>query len=144
MGSSRTHVRSVVALRTSTPLTNGKQGRGPGVPPLHAFLRDRRHALGKNDDNYCYLPLYVFCGRHLLLARQRRPNVAGSDGAVAEMARIVAQIRRKWPRVRIVLRGDSGFSTDPLMRWCEANRVDYVFGLARNSRLEVALAQQTT
>jgi hypothetical protein len=93
-------------------------------------------------DNYCYLPLYVFCGRHLLLARQRRANVAGSDGAVAEMARIVAQIRRKWPRVRIVLRGDSGFSTDPLMRWCEANRVDYVFGLARNSRLEAALAKQ--
>src|SRR5215204_851052 len=69
-------------------------------------------------DNYCYLPLYVFCGRHLLLARQRRANVAGSEGAVAEVARIVAQIRRKWPRVRIVLRGDSGFSTDPLMRWC--------------------------
>jgi hypothetical protein len=94
-------------------------------------------------DNYCYLPLYVFCGRHLLLARQRRANVAGSEGAVAEVARIVAQIRRKWPRVRIVLRGDSGFSTDPLMRWCEANRVDYVFGLARNSRLETALAEQS-
>ena len=94
-------------------------------------------------DNYCYLPLYVFCGRHLLLARQRRANLAGSDGAVAEMARIVAQIRGKWPRVRIVLRGDSGFSTDPLMRWCEENRVDYVFGLARNSRLEAALSRQT-
>jgi hypothetical protein len=93
-------------------------------------------------DKYCYLPLYVFCGRHLLLARQRRANVAGSDGAIAELARIVAQIRRKWPRVRIVLRGDSGFSTDPLMQWCEANRVDYVFGLARNSRLEAALAEQ--
>jgi hypothetical protein len=93
-------------------------------------------------DNYCYLPLYVFCGRHLLLARQRRANVAGSDGAVAEMARIVAQIHRKWPRVRIVLRGDSGFCNDPLMRWCEENRVDYVFGLARNSRLEAALATQ--
>ena len=93
-------------------------------------------------DNYCYLPLYVFCGRHLLLARQRRANVAGSDGAVAEVARIVAQVRRKWPRVRIVLRGDSGFSNDPLMQWCEGNRVDYVFGLARNSRLEAALASQ--
>jgi hypothetical protein len=93
-------------------------------------------------DNYCYLPLYVFCGRHLLLARQRRANVAGSDGAIAAMACIVAQIRRKWPRVRIVLRGDSGFSTDPLMQWCEANRVDYVFGLARNSRLEAKLAEQ--
>ena len=94
-------------------------------------------------DEYCYLPLYVFCGRHLLLARQRRANVAGSDGAVEEMARIAAQIRRKWRRVRIILRGDSGFANEPLMRWCEANRVDYVFGLARNSRLEAALGEQS-
>lgn len=91
-------------------------------------------------DEYCYLPLYVFCGRHLLLARQRRANVAGSDGAIEEMARI-AQIRRKWPRVRIILRGDSGFTNEPLMRWCEEHRVDYVFGLARNSRLEAALGE---
>ena len=93
-------------------------------------------------DEFCYLPLYVFCGRHLLLARQRRANVAGSDGAVEEMARIIARIRRKWRWVRIILRGDSGFANDPLMRWCEANRVDYVFGLARNSRLEAALGNQ--
>jgi hypothetical protein len=84
----------------------------------------------------------VFCGRHLLLARQRRANVAGSDGAVEEMARIVAQIRQRWPRVRIILRADSGFSNDELMGWCEANRVDYVFGLARNRRLEAALVDQ--
>jgi len=84
----------------------------------------------------------VFCGRHLLLARQRRANAAGSEGAVEEIARIVAQIRRKWPKVRIVLRADSGFSNDPLMLWCEENRVDYVFGLARNSRLETALRPQ--
>jgi hypothetical protein len=93
-------------------------------------------------DEYCYLPLYVFCGRHLLLARQRRANVAGSDGAVEEVARIVAQLRRAWPRVRIILRADSGFSNDPLMTWCEANRVDYIFGLARNARLEAALGKQ--
>jgi hypothetical protein len=93
-------------------------------------------------DEYCYLPLYVFCGRHLLLTRQRRANVAGSAGAVEEVARIVAQIRRKWPKVRIVLRADSGFSNDELMAWCEANRVDYVFGLARNSRLETALVAE--
>ena len=93
-------------------------------------------------DEFCYLPLYVFCGRHLLLARQRRANVAGSDGAVEEMARIIARIRRKWRWVRIILRGDSGFANDFLMRWCEANRVDYVFGLARNSRLEAALGNQ--
>ena len=90
---------------------------------------------------YCYLPLYVFCGRHRLLARQRRANVAGSDGAIEEIARIVAQIRRRWPKVRIILRADSGFSNDPLMSWCEKNRVHYVFGLARNDRLEAALAK---
>src|SRR5882672_2970065 len=65
-------------------------------------------------DAYCYLPLYVFCGRHLLLARQRQANVAGSDGAVEEMAGMVAQIRGRWPRVRILLRGDSGFANDAL------------------------------
>jgi len=64
------------------------------------------------------------------------------EGAVEEMARIITQIRKKWRWVRIILRGDSGFATDPLMRWCEANRVDYVFGLARNSRLEAALGHQ--
>ena len=89
-----------------------------------------------------YLPLYVFCGRHLLLARQRRANVAGSDGAVEEIARIVARIRREWPRARIIFRADSGFSNDGLMGWCEANRVDYVFGLAGNRRLEAALVDQ--
>lgn len=84
----------------------------------------------------------MFCGRHLLLARQRRANVAGSHGAVEELARIVAQIRRKWPKVRIIVRADSGFCNDPLMCWCEDNCVDYVFGLARNSRLETALGPQ--
>ena len=67
--------------------------------------------------------------------RQRRANVAGSDGAVEEMARIIAQIRQRWPRARIILRANSGFSNDGLMSWCETNRVDYVFGLARNRRL---------
>ena len=95
-------------------------------------------------DEYCYLPLYVFCGRDLLLARQRRANVGGSDGAVEEVARIIAQIRQTWPRVRITLRADSGFCNDELMSWCEANRVDYVFGLARNSRLEAAFTDQLT
>jgi hypothetical protein len=93
-------------------------------------------------EEYCYLPLYMFCGRHLLLARQRRANVAGSDGAVEEVARIVAQIRQEWRRVRIILRADSGFANDALMAWCEANRVEYVFGLARNRRLEAALVDQ--
>jgi hypothetical protein len=84
---------------------------------------------------YCYLPLYVFCGRHLLAALLRPSNIDASAGAVAEMARIVDRIRAAWPRVRILLRADSGFARDQLMAWCEANRVDYVFGLARNARL---------
>jgi hypothetical protein len=108
--------------------------------PLHG-MQEGRFFHGYYDE-YCYPPLYVFCGRHLLLARQRRANVAGSDGAVEEVARITAQIRQAWPRVRIIVRADSGFSNDPLMSWCEANRVDYVFGLARNSRLEAALVTQ--
>jgi hypothetical protein len=91
-------------------------------------------------DNYCYLPLYVFCGRHLLLARLRRSNIDASLGSVEEMARIIGQIRESWPRVRIILRADSGFAREALMAWCEENRVDYVFGLARNTRLEAALA----
>src|SRR3984885_12102895 len=90
-------------------------------------------------DCYCYLPLYIFCGRHLLAAKLRRSNMDAAAGAVEEVARIVAQIRRRWPRTRILLRGDSGFTREPLMAWCEANRVDYVFGLARNDRLEQAI-----
>ena len=108
--------------------------------PLHGE-QEGRFFHGYYDD-YCYLPLYVFCGRHLLLARQRRANVAGSDGAVEEAARIIARICRKWRWVRIVLRADCGFANEQLMGWCEANRVGYVFGLARNSRLEAALGNQ--
>ncbi|HEX3697922.1 MAG TPA: IS1380 family transposase, partial [Polyangia bacterium] len=86
-------------------------------------------------DNYCYLPLYVFCGRHLLAAKLRQANIDGSAGAIEEVARIVARIRQRWPGVRILLRADSGFARDGLMTWCENNAVDYLFGLARNSRL---------
>ena len=93
-------------------------------------------------DCYCYLPLYVFCGRHLLGAKLRRSNIDGAAGAVEEVARIVAQIRRRWPFVRIVLRADSGFAREELMAWCEANRVDYVFGLARNARLVAEIAAE--
>lgn len=88
---------------------------------------------------YCYLPLYVFCGRHLLLARQRRSNIDAAAGSVDEVARLVVQIRKAWPRVKIILRADSGFARDTLMSWCEANGVDFVFGLARNKRLETLL-----
>ena len=86
-------------------------------------------------DTYCYLPLYIFCGRHLLAAKLRRSNIDAPSGAREELIRIVRQIRARWPRVRILLRADSGFCREELMAWCEANRVDYVFGLARNARL---------
>jgi hypothetical protein len=104
-------------------------------------------------DNYCYLPLYVFCGRHLLAAKLRPSNIDGSAGSVEEAARIVARIRQRWPKVRILLRADSGFARDKLMAWCENNGVDFLFGLARNSRLvgeieaelaEAALLSQQT
>jgi Transposase DDE domain group 1 len=81
----------------------------------------------------------VFCGRHLLAAKLRRANIDGAAGAVEEVARIVGRIRRRWPKTRILLRGDSGFAREALMAWCETNRVDFLFGLARNQRLEAAI-----
>jgi hypothetical protein len=88
---------------------------------------------------YCYLPLYVFCGRHLLAAVLRPSNIDASAGAIDEVERIVARIRARWPRVHILLRADSGFAREELMAWCETNGVDYVFGLARNPRLVAEL-----
>jgi hypothetical protein len=93
-------------------------------------------------DCYCYLPLYVFCGRHLLAAKLRRSAIDASAGSVEEVARIVRQIRARWPHVRILLRADSGFAREALMAWCEQNRVDYVFGLARNTRLVAMIADE--
>jgi hypothetical protein len=86
-------------------------------------------------DCYCYLPLYVFCGRHLLAARLRPASMGAAAGAVEEVARIVAHIRRYWPRTRILLRADSGFAHEELMAWCEANGVHFLFGLQQNPRL---------
>src|SRR6266705_2737809 len=77
-------------------------------------------------DCYCYLPLYVFCGRHLLAAKLRRANMDAAAGAVEEVARIVARIRASWPHTRILLRADSGFAREDLMAWCEANGVDFL------------------
>ena len=91
-------------------------------------------------DCHCYLPLYIFCGRHLLAAKLRRANIDGSAGALEEVERIIRRHRARWPRVRILLRADSGFAREPLMAWCEANRVDFVSGLARNPRLVEELA----
>ena len=93
-------------------------------------------------DCYCYLPLYIFCGSHLLAAKLRRANIDASAGAVEEIARIVAQIRARWPEVGIVLRADSGFAREALMSWCEANGVDFLFGLAKNERLVGEIAAE--
>src|SRR5580658_3104171 len=93
-------------------------------------------------DCYCYLPLYVFCGRHLLDAKLRRASLDAADGAVEVVARIVAQIRRRWPKVRILVRADSGFARDDLMAWCEANGVHFLLGLAQNERLNAMIADE--
>lgn len=91
-------------------------------------------------DHYCYLPLYIFAGEYVLCARLRRSNIDPSAGSRKEIERIVRRIRASWPAVRIVLRGDSGFCREELMAWCEDNGVDYVFGMARNVRLEKIVA----
>lgn len=85
--------------------------------------------------NYCYLPLYIFCGDFLLAAKLRSSNIDASAGTVEELARIVPQIRERWPLVKIIIRGDSGFCREEIMAWCEGNGVDYLFGLAKNNRL---------
>jgi hypothetical protein len=85
--------------------------------------------------HYCYLPLYIFCGDHLLCARLRPADIDGSAGSVKELDRIVSQIRQAWPQVQIIVRGDSGFCREEIMAWCESHQVDYVLGLAKNARL---------
>jgi hypothetical protein len=92
--------------------------------------------------NYCYLPLYIFSGEHLLCARLRRSNIDGAEGAVEELTRIAGQIHQTWPEVKIIIRADSGFCRDNLMVWCENNGVDYVLGLAKNERLKKAIAEE--
>jgi hypothetical protein len=101
--------------------------------PLHG-MQEGRFFHGYYG-NYCYLPLYVTCGDHLLVAKLRRSNIDAAAGSVEEIERIVGRIRRRWPNVRIILRADSGFARETLMAWCEANDVDFLFGLARNVRL---------
>jgi hypothetical protein len=93
-------------------------------------------------NHYCYLPLYIFCGEHLLCARLRPSNIDASAGSVKELDRIVSAIRRRWPKVQIVIRGDSGFCREALMAWCEAHHVDFVLGLAKNERLIAEIAAE--
>jgi Transposase DDE domain group 1 len=93
-------------------------------------------------DCYCYLPLYIFAGDQLLCARLRPSNQDAAQGSVQEVSRIVAQLRQRWPKVKIVLRADSGFCREDLMSWCETHHVDYVLGLARNQRLRRIIGYQ--
>lgn len=103
--------------------------------------QEGRHFHGYYDC-YCYLPLYIFCGRHLLAAKLRTSSVDAADGACEEVARIVAHIRARWPSTTIVVRADGGFCRDDLMTWCEANDVQYVLGLAGNERLVARIAPE--
>jgi hypothetical protein len=86
-------------------------------------------------DNYCYLPLYIFCEEQVLCARLREANHDAAFGSLQEIQRIVAQLRAAWPAVKIIVRGDSGFCRNQLMSWCEGHQVDFVIGQARNQRL---------
>ncbi len=98
---------------------------------------------------YCYLPLYIFSGEHLLCARLRGADQDPASGVLPELKRIVEKLKQAWPEVRIILRGDSGFCRDEIMSYCEQDsKLDYVLGLAKNSRLikqiktEMAQAQK--
>ena len=107
--------------------------------PLHGNQEGRFfHGYYKS---YCYLPLYIFCGEHLLCARLRPADRDAAAGSVAELARIIRQIRQRWPKVEIIVRGDAGFCREELMAWCETNKVRYLFGLAKNPRLETLIAK---
>jgi Transposase DDE domain group 1 len=111
---------------TDDPLHGDQEGRF-----FHGYYRQ-----------YCYLPLYIFCGEHLLCARLRRADQDGAAGSVDELQRLIGRIRLSWPRTRIIVRGDSGFCREDLMAWCEAQGVDYVLGLAKNTRLKAAIAAE--
>jgi hypothetical protein len=111
---------------TDVPLHGTQEGRF-----FHGYYR-----------SYCYLPLYIFAGRHLLVTKLRRANIDAAAGAAAEIARVVSHLRAVWPEVEIWLRADSGFAREELMNWCEDNAVQYVFGLARNPRLEPMIAAE--
>ncbi len=111
---------------TDDPLHGDQEGKF-----FHGYYRE-----------YCYLPLYIFCGRWLLCARLRESNIDASAGTVEELDRIVTQIRSKWPEIEIVLRGDSGFCREAIMSWCEENSVKYVLGIAKNDRLKAEIAPE--
>ncbi len=111
---------------TDDPVHGQQEGRF-----FHGYYRE-----------YCYLPLYIFCGEHLLCARLRQADQDGAAGTKEELEPLIERIRQRWPQTRIIVRGDSGFCRDDLLTWCEAHDVDYVLGLAQNSRLKTAIAAE--
>jgi len=111
---------------TDDPLHGNQEGRF-----FHGYYR-----------SYCYLPLYIFCGEHLLCARLRKSDQDGAAGTVDELAPMIERIRSSWPKTRIIVRGDSGFCREDLMVWCEAHGVDYVLGVPKNSRLKAIIAEE--
>ena len=111
---------------TDDPVHGGQEGRF-----FHGYY-----------GHYCYLPLYIVCGEHVLCARLRPSNIDAGAGCVEELKRIVAPIRERWPKVKIIVRGDSGFCREELLSWCEDNHVHYCIGLARNSRLQAEIEPQ--
>ncbi len=110
---------------TDDPLHGDQQGRF-----FHGYYK-----------SYCYLPLYIFSGEHLLCARLRPSNIDACAGSVEELERIVGRVRSRWPEARIIVRGDSGFCREEIMGWCDQSGVDYVLGLARNNRLVKRIAK---
>ena len=109
--------------------------------PLHRDQQDR--FFHGYYGGYCYLPLYIISDRHLLSALLRPANIDASAGALEQVQRIVTHLRSQWPDVKILLRADSGFAREELMGWCEENQVDYLFGLARNPRLQAAIRPES-
>lgn len=93
-------------------------------------------------NNYCYLPLYIFCNGHPLCAKLRRSCIDGAAGTVEELDFIVSRLRARWPNVKIIVRADSGFCRENILSWCEANKVDYIIGLAKNKRLNKMISKQ--
>jgi hypothetical protein len=109
--------------------------------PLHG-MQEGRFFHGYYDC-YCYLPLYVFCGRHLLVAKLRRADIDATAGVVEEVKRVVEHIRARWPKTLIVLRADAEFARNQLMAWCEGEQnVEFVLGLAKNERLLAEIAPE--
>ncbi len=91
-------------------------------------------------DHYCYLPLYVFCGQAMLCCVLRRSRIDGAKQAAALIKLLLQRLRQAWPETHFIVRGDSGFCRQLLIRWCERHHVGYVIGVARNARLQKIVA----